>query len=141
MKHSKQLNINEQQKRQTIAFSIWGGIAIAAVLVITTLWVAARAGKGTDQAVGRVSEFYMEELAGRRSQVVSGELNNHFRHLENALGVLDESDLKSQESLRSFLGRTRRILGVDKFAMVDEDGIVYAQIGRASCRERVLDRV
>ena len=66
MKHSKQLNINEQQKRQTIAFSIWGGIAIAAVLVITTLWVAARAGKGTDQAVGRVSEFYMEELAGRR---------------------------------------------------------------------------
>ncbi len=127
MKHSKQLNINEQQKRQTIAFSIWGGIAIAAVLVITTLWVAARAGKGTDQAVGRVSEFYMEELAGRRSQVVSGELNNHFRHLENALGVLDESDLKSQESLRSFLGRTRRILGVDKFAMVDEDGIVYAQ--------------
>ena len=59
MKQSQQLNINEKQKRQTIAFAIWGGIAIAAVLIITTLWVAARAGNGTDQAVGRVTDFYM----------------------------------------------------------------------------------
>ena len=59
MKHSKQLNINEQQKRQTIAFSIWGGIAIAAVLVITTLWVAARAGTHSPVSKARISTMLM----------------------------------------------------------------------------------
>ncbi len=59
--------------------------------------------------------------------MVSEELNNNFTYMENALEVLEQSDLASQESLRSFLGKVRKLYGVDKFAMVDEDGIVYAQ--------------
>ncbi len=127
MGRSQQININEKQKRQTIAYAIWGGITIAAVLIITTLWISKSARIGTDQAVSRVSEFYLDELAGRRARVVSEELNNNFRHIEKALDVLEDSDLESEETLRSFLGNTRRLFGVDKFAMVDEDGIVYAQ--------------
>ena len=120
-------NIRETQKRQTIAFAIWGGVIIAAILLITTVWVSGSARAGTSQAVNQVSEFYLEELAGRRAQVVSEELRNNFTYMTNALAILDESDLESQETLRSFLGKVKTLYGVDKFALVDENGIVYTE--------------
>ncbi|MCI9615118.1 MAG: response regulator [Dorea sp.] len=127
MERLQQTGINKNRKRQTIAYALWGGSMIALILIVTTLWVSRSARIGTDQAVSRVSEFYLEELAGRRALVVSEELNKNFTYMEKALEVLEESDLESQESLRNFLGKVRKLYGVDKFAMVDEDGIVYTQ--------------
>ncbi|MEZ3436480.1 MAG: response regulator [Lachnospiraceae bacterium] len=127
MEPLQQASINKKQKTQTVIYAIGGAVIIALVLIVTTLWVSESARVGTNQAVNRVSEFYLEELAGRRALVVSEELNNNFTYMKNALEVLEQSDLESQASLRSFLGRVRRLYGVDKFAMVDEDGIVYAQ--------------
>ena len=127
MEGLQQTSTNKNQKNRTAAYAVWGGITIALILIVTTLWVSKSARVGTDKAVARVSEFYLEELAGRRALVVSEELNNNFTYMENALEVLEQSDLASQESLRSFLGKVRKLYGVDKFAMVDEDGIVYAQ--------------
>ena len=60
----------------TISSGIVGGIIIAAILLITTIWVSNSARIGTNQAVNRVSKFYLEELAGRRAQVVSEELSS-----------------------------------------------------------------
>ena len=72
----RQNDMSEKQKKQTVAYIIVGGIIIAAILLITTIWVSNSARIGTNQAVSRVSEFYLEELAGRRAQVVSEELKN-----------------------------------------------------------------
>ena len=117
----------KQQRKQTIAFALLGGAMIAVILFITTIWASNRARISTRQAVSRVSEFYLEELAGRRAQVVSEELKNHVTYMKNAVDILEPSDLESQESLRSFLGKVKKLYGVDKFALVDENGIVYAQ--------------
>ena len=125
-----QNGMNEKQKKQTIAYGIVGGIIIAAILLITTIWVSNSARVGTNQAVNKVSEFYLEELAGRRAQVVSEELKNNFAYIKNALEVLKDLNLESQDTLRTFLGRVKKLYGVDKFALVDENGIVY-KIGRA----------
>ncbi len=122
-----QQSINETQRRQTVAAAICGGILIAIILLITTVWVSTAARTGTSQAVAQVSEFYLEELAGRRAQVVSEELKNNFTYMENALAVLDSSDLESQDTLRRFLGKVKQLYGVNKFALVDENGIVYTQ--------------
>ncbi len=119
--------IKEKQKRQTITFAVRGGMLIAAVLLITTVWVLNGARIGTSQAVSRVSEFYLEELAGRRAQVVSEELKKNVSYMENVLSIIEDYNLESQESLRSFLGKVRKLYGVDKFALVDENGIVYTQ--------------
>ena len=94
------------------------------ILLVTTIWVTGSARTGTQQAVSKVSEFYLEELAGRRAQVVSEELKNNLAYMENALTILEEPYLESQETLRSFLGKVKRLYGVDKFALVDENGIV-----------------
>lgn len=119
--------MKEKQKRQTITFAVRGGVFIAAVLLVTTLWVSNGARVGTSQAVNRVSEFYLEELAGRRAQVVSEELKRNVAYMENALSIIEDYNLESQESLRSFLGKVRKLYGVDKFALVDQNGIVYTQ--------------
>lgn len=125
MDRSQHNGMSEKQKKQTIAYAAAGGAVIAVILLLTTIWVSNSARKGTSQAVNRVSEFYLDELAGRRAQVVSEELNNNFAYIQNALEILDDSDLKSQETLRGFLGEVKKLYGVDKFAMVDENGIVY----------------
>lgn len=122
-----QQSINETQRRQTVAAALCGAVIIAAILLITTVWVSTAARAGTSQAVARVSEFYLEELAGRRAQVVSEELKTHFTYMENALAVLEDSDLESQDALRRYLGKVKQLYGVNKFALVDENGIVYTQ--------------
>ena len=119
--------IGKKQNRQTALFALWGGIVTAVILLVTAIWVSDRARAGTDQAVDRVSEFYLEELAGRRVQVVQEELKNNFSFIENALDILKPSDLESQDALRSFLGEMRKLYDVEKFAFVDENGIVYTR--------------
>ena len=127
MDESQHNAINEKQKKQTVAFAIWGGIIVAVILLLTTVWVSNSARTGTKRAVSRVSEFYLEELAGRRAQVVSEELKNNFTYMENAINILEDTDLESQETLRNFLGRVKKLHDVDKFALVDENGIVYTE--------------
>lgn len=119
--------IKKEQRLRTVAYAVWGGLAIAAVLLLTTVWVSGSAGTGTDQAVNKVSEFYLEELAGRRAQVISEELKNYFVCMERALEILEDEDLESQETLRRFLRKMKTLYGVAKFAMVDENDIVYTE--------------
>ena len=127
MEQSQYNSINEKQKKQTAASAIWGALIIAAILLITTVWVSNSARLGTSRAVNKVSEFYLEELAGRRAGVVAEELKNNFAQMEHSLQVLEESDLESQEALRGFLGKVKRLCDVDKFALVDENGVVYTE--------------
>ena len=74
MDASQRNGMNERQKRLTAAFALWGGVIITALLLVTTVWVLGSARTGTAQAVSRVSEFYLEELAGRRARMVSEQL-------------------------------------------------------------------
>ncbi len=64
MEGLQQTSTNKNQKNRTAAYAVWGGITIALILIVTTLWVSKSARVGTDKAVARVSEFYLEELAG-----------------------------------------------------------------------------
>lgn len=127
MEQTQYRDINREQRKQTVVFALCGGIIIAMILLLTTIWVTNSARIGTKLAVDRVSEFYLEELAWRRAQVVSEELKNSFLSMETALDILEEENLESQEALRLFLGRVKRLYNVDKFALVDEKGIVYTE--------------
>ncbi len=132
MDGSRVNGIKEKQKKQAVAFAVFGGSVIAAILLVTTIWVLTSARAGTSQAVKRVSEFYLEELAGRRAQVVSEELKTKVAYMENALATLEPGDLENQETLRRYLGKIKKLYGVDRFVLVDENGIVYAQHSTSS---------
>ena len=127
MEKAQASSVNEKQRRRVIANAVAGGIIIAVILLVTTIWVSNSSRTSTDQAVSKVSEFYLEELAGRRAQVVAEELRMRFSYMENAVAIMEDEDLESQETLRKFFGKVEKLCGLNKFALVDENGIVYKQ--------------
>ncbi len=132
MGQSQYNEINKIQKNKTIASAVLGGIIIAVILLITTVWVLNSAKTGTREAASRVSGFYLEELAGRRAQVVSEELKNNFTYIDNALAMLKDANLESQTAMRNYLGMIKKLYGMDTFALVDDNGIVYTEHSTAS---------
>lgn len=127
MSQTQYSNINKEQRKKTIVSAVLGGIIIAMILLITTVWVSNGARNGTNEAVNRVSEFYLKELAGRRAQVVAEELKNHFAYMDNALAILQDTNPESQTELRKFLGMIKKLYGLDTFALIDENEIVYTE--------------
>ena len=110
------------------------GVIIAAVLIgvfliLGTVWMGRSARKDTDRAVRSVSLLYLDELAGRREQVVGGNLQNKIRDMQVAVSLMDENDLKDIESMRAYQLRMRQLYNVEKFAFVSSDGRIYTATG------------
>jgi len=109
-----------------------GGIIIIVVFIISSLWVYLGSKSNTNRAIDQVSEFYLQELASKRAALVSSELDLNISQMQDAVNLIDGDNLKSQASLRQYLRKVRDLLNVDKFALVDEDGIVYTSMSTSS---------
>lgn len=60
--------------RKGIPVAMIGGGLIALILIFGTIWTGHKAKQDNENAVNSVSLFYLDELAGRREQVVSSTL-------------------------------------------------------------------
>ena len=96
-------------------------------ILSTTVWMSLGARQATDRAVERLSDFYLQELAVRRSQVVSGSLDLQTEQMERAVENMTSEDLATQESFRAHIGRVKTLYGLDLFALVDEENVVYRE--------------
>ncbi len=106
-----------------------GCFIIAVILTITTYGLGKVASNDTKEAVRNVSLLYLNELAGRREQVVSSALDQYVNDLDVALGLITEDDLESKESLQEYQLRIKQLYGLDKFAFVDSNGLIYTSRG------------
>ena len=106
---------------------ITGGLLLIINLIVGTSWNVERAQEETQAVAESVSNFYIEELANRRVSIISDTLNQNFQYINNALDSITETNLSSIENLRSFLGKIRRLYGIQKFSFVDEDFLVYSE--------------
>ncbi len=114
-------------KRSNLFTVLIGAVLVVLIVTAATLWMGAGARKATDNAVEKVSGFYLEELAGRRSQVVIRFFEAQADHMQRALALMTQEDLSSQNALRSFIGRVEALYGLKLFAVVDEDNVVYTE--------------
>ena len=114
-------------KRSNLFPVLIGAVIVVLIVTAATLWMSAGARKATDDAVGKVSEFYLEELAGRRSQVVTRFFETKADQMQRALALMTQEDLSSQQALRSFIGRVEALDGLELFAVADEDNVVYTE--------------
>ncbi|MBE6910821.1 MAG: hypothetical protein E7474_14805 [Ruminococcaceae bacterium] len=105
------------------------GIFVAAVLVLSSIWIGRSAKISTERAVHTVSDFYMQELAGRREQVVASNLNASIDKLHAALELLGPDDLSDVGHLQAFQSRMKKLYDLEKFAFVGEDGTIYTALG------------
>ena len=106
------------------------GIAAIAIILVFGSWMTGRsAEQATEEAVRSISLFYLDELAGRREQVVDTNLKGNVENMKVAVGLLTEEDLSDAEHLQSFQARMKQLYHLDKFAFVDEDGLIYTAQG------------
>ena len=90
-----------QSKRMT-RVAVLGGLIVAVLLILTTLWTGRSTKLNAEQAVHSASNFYLQELAGRREQVVFSNLTSSIENMRDALDLLDENDLSDMEHLQAF---------------------------------------
>ncbi|MBE8952469.1 MAG: response regulator [Quinella sp. 1Q7] len=117
--------------RRTVSVAIVGGAIIAALLILSTLWINRSEQSGTSEAVHSVSELYLRELTDRREQVIAARINVHIGNIQSALKILTPADLQSVETLSTFLGKMKIFCGVDQFAMTNADGVIFTPEGVA----------
>ena len=113
----------------TMIAIIAGSIVLALMLILGTYWVGRSASQGTEKAVRNVSLLYLEELAGRREQVLASTLNDYIGDLDIAVGLLTKEDLSSTETLQAYQLRMKQLYGLEKFAFVNEEGLIYTSRG------------
>jgi len=117
------------KKRNALCITIIGFAVVTVILVFGTLWMGNLAGRDTENAVNSVSLLYLDELAGRREQVVSSALERNIRNMQTALGLLTDDDLSDIEHLQAYQARMKKLYALDKFAFVDTNGIIYTSLG------------
>ncbi|MBR1729624.1 MAG: response regulator [Selenomonadaceae bacterium] len=115
--------------RNTMIAAIAGSIVVALMLTIGTFWTGKSASQDTEKAVSNVSLLYLEELAGRRVQVLDSTLNDYISDLDIAIGLLTKADLSSVENLQAYQLRMKQLYGLEKFAFVNEEGLIYTSRG------------
>ena len=121
--------MDEKKRAGIVPVAIIGGLLIAVILVVGTIWMGRSAETDTRQAVREVSLLYLDELAGRREQVVASNLKANIDNIQIAIGLMDEDDTSDIGHLRAYQARMKEIYGLEKFAFVDENGLIYTSQG------------
>lgn len=116
----------------TTLIALVGGIAVFAIFVLGTVWTGRNATTNTTDAVRSVSLLYLDELAGRREQVVASNLARSVDVIGVAIELMDANDLSSMESLQAYQARMKRLYNLEKFAFVDTQGTIYTALGTQS---------
>lgn len=109
--------------------TVLGGALVVVILIFGTIWMSNNAHQDTEKAVRAVSYLYMDELAGRREQVVANNLNDNINRIQIAIGLMTEEDLSDFAHLQAYQARMKLLFQLEKFAFVDSDGLIYTALG------------
>ena len=124
--------MNHDRKNSTTAIAVIGSMMLAIMLVVGTMWTGARSRRDTEEAVCSVSLLYLDELAGRREQVVENNLREKIQTIRVAIDLMTDEDLSDKAHLEAYQTRMKQLYHLDKFAFVDTDGLIYTSTGTQS---------
>ncbi len=82
------------KRNHSTRIAVGGAVIVALVLILGTVWMGRSAKEGTETAVHSVSLLYLEELAGRREQVVEDSLKSDINVIQTAVSLMTEDDLR-----------------------------------------------
>ena len=117
------------QQNRILRFVVIGVMILAAIMILETIWMGQATRGANEQTVREVSMLYLDELAGRREQVIVSNLNTNIKNMETAVSMMEDEDLSSPQHLQAFQSRMKQLFKLDRFAFVDEDGLVYTSTG------------
>jgi diguanylate cyclase (GGDEF)-like protein len=114
-------------EKSLVLTALIGCLLILSMVSANTIWSSKRATAATSEAVSAVSSFYLEAMAERSAKTITNLISNNFYEMEQAVTFIEGEHIDSQEDLRSTIGRLESLLGLNRFALVDEDNVVYTQ--------------
>ena len=88
-----------------------------------------KASEDTEDAVSKVSLLYLDELAGRRGQVVENNLKDKIEDIQVAVNLMTDEDKSDIEHLQNYQARMKKLYKLEKFAFVDTKGTIYTALG------------
>ena len=112
-------------QKKTLSVAVAGIALVIAIIVLGTIWTGRRAQKDTEEVAHSVSQMYLDELAGRREQVVEDNLQKNIDTIDITLGMIDGEDLSDLDHMRKYQSDIKTLFSLERFAFVDEDGMVY----------------
>lgn len=96
-------------KNRTTQTAIIGSLVLALVLVAGTIWMGRSARQDTENAVRSVSLLYLDELAGRREQVVESNLQGKVDTIRVAITLMTDDDLGDKAHLEAYQTRMKQL--------------------------------
>lgn len=93
-----------------------------ALLILGTIWTSRSAREDTIEAARSVSLLYLDELVGRREQVVEDNLNDNINIIRIAVSMIEPEDLSDLEHMRAYQRDMKQLFNLERFAFVDSDG-------------------
>ncbi|MBR1797004.1 MAG: response regulator [Clostridiales bacterium] len=123
------MTTNWKRSGNTVIVTVVGGIVVMLVLVLGTIWMGSIARRDTEQAVRSVSLLYLDELAGRREQVVADNLQDRISDMQTALDLMTEEDLMDEAHRQAYQIKMKALFDLEKFAFVDTEGLIYTSVG------------
>ena len=118
-----------KNSRRTLLILFIGLVILALILVFGNIWIGTNATHDTKEAAEAVSLMYLDELAGRRKEVVENNLRDNINLIGVAIDLMTDDDLRDIEHLQAYQARMKALFNLERFAFVDEDGLVYTSLG------------
>ncbi|MBQ3466362.1 MAG: response regulator [Firmicutes bacterium] len=122
-------DIGKGLRKNSMFIAAMGILLVMLILVLGSIWIGRSAKADSEDAVTTVSHLYLNELAGRREQVVEANLQQRIDDMNTALDLMTGDDLSSVENLQNYQDKMRQYFGLEKFAFVNEDGKIYTADG------------
>lgn len=119
----------ETEQKNLMKEVIIGALIVVVILIAGTFWMGKSVSTDNEDAVRTVSLLYLDELAGRREQVVASKLSDYINDINIAMDLMTKDDLSSVEKLQAYQARMKQLYGLEKFAFVDKDGLIYTSRG------------
>ena len=125
----------ETKRSRTRNAAIIGILIVIIIVVAGTLWMGRAARQDTDDAVRAVSLLYLDELAGRREQVVHSNLQSNIETINVAVELMTDEDLSDNEHRQAYQRRIKALYNLERFAFIGESGTVYTSTGTENSEE------
>ena len=119
----------KKEAKKGVSLYIIAGLVVLAIMFFGTIIMGQRASVDTEEAVKKVSLLYLDELAGRREQVVEDNLNESIEDIEVAVSLMTDEDTSDVEHLQNYQARMKKLYTLEKFAFVDSKGLIYTALG------------
>ena len=105
------------------------GLLTFLFVLLGSIYLSWKASKDTEKAVRKVSLLYLDELSGRREQVVENNLKSMFDDMRVAIDLMTAEDKSDVEHLQDYQARMKKLYKLEKFAFVDTNGLIYTALG------------